>query len=334
VPTLKTTRSTWKVTTMISRDSDAWGNHVSCTSDGLWVAGMYGDDVEQQERCGTHRATSVRRRHLIAVPTRTDGSALPRGYVRFAALGDSLTHGIGDPVYDGCRGWARILAGAMSGTQEVSLSNLARPGATVADVRSSQLSDALHHRPHLASLIVGLNDTMRSTWNADQVRDDLLHVAERLAAQDVVLLTMRFHDHSRVLRLPRFLARPMLHRIEVLNEIYDEIHQRFDSVHVDLTGHPGVYDREFWSIDRLHPSELGHRALAEEFAALLEDRGLRFAGPGLDLDGLDVTRWRELRWLASAAAPWLVRRVADLAPAMASDVLKSLRRIHVSATRP
>ena len=40
---------------MISRDSDAWGNHVSCTSDGLWVAGMYGDDVEQQERLNYRR---------------------------------------------------------------------------------------------------------------------------------------------------------------------------------------------------------------------------------------------------------------------------------------
>lgn len=42
---------------------------------------------------------------------------------------------------------------------------------------------------------------------------------------------------------------------------------------VNLSEHPGVYDRQFWSIDRLHPSELGHRALADEFAVLLEDPG-------------------------------------------------------------
>jgi hypothetical protein len=118
----------------------------------------------------------------------------------------------------------------------------------------------------------------------------------------------------------------MRRRIEVLNEIYDEIHQRFDCVRVDLTEHPGVYDREFWSIDRLHPSELGHRALADEFAALLEDRGLSFAGPGRDLDGLDLTRWGELRWLVSAGTPWLGRRVGDLVPAVATRALRSLWR--------
>jgi hypothetical protein len=120
----------------------------------------------------------------------------------------------------------------------------------------------------------------------------------------------------------------MRQRIEVLNEIYAEIHERFDGVQVDLTEHPGVYNREFWSIDRLHPSELGHRALADEFAALLEDRGLSFAGPGLDLDGLDLTRWGELRWLVSAGAPWLGRRVRDLAPAAAATGLRKLRRRH------
>jgi lysophospholipase L1-like esterase len=270
---------------------------------------------------------SLRRRALIAAPTRTDAADVRCSYVRFAALGDSVTHGIGDPLHDGCRGWAGILAGAMLDAHDVSFYNLARPGASVADVRSGQLTDALDHRPHMASLIVGLNDAMRSSWNADKVRADLLHVAQCLAAQGVVLLTIRFHDHSRVMRLPRFLAGPMRRRIEALNEIYDEIYERFDSVQVDLTKHPGVYDREFWSIDRLHPSELGHRALAEEFAALLEDRGLTFAGPGLDLDGLDVTRWDEVRWVMLVVVPWLGRRAGDLALSATAAFLGSLLRV-------
>lgn len=270
---------------------------------------------------------SFRPRAVTAAPTPTDAAGVRRSYVRFAALGDSVTHGIGDPLRDGNRGWARILAGAMLEAHDVSLCNLARPGAGAADVRSAQLTDALDHRPHLASLVVGLNDTLRSSWDAYQVRADLLHTAERLAAQGVLLLTVRFHDHSRVLRLPGLLARPMRQRIEVLNQIYDEIHEQYDGVQVDLTGHPGVYDREFWSIDRLHPSELGHRALAEEFAALLEDRGFAFAGPGLDLDGLHVSRWGEVRWLGSVVVPWLGRRIVDLAPVAAAALLRFLLRL-------
>jgi hypothetical protein len=112
----------------------------------------------------------------------------------------------------------------------------------------------------------------------------------------------------------------------MLNAVYDEIHERYDGVQVDLAQHPGIYDREFWSIDRLHPSELGHRALADEFAALLEDRGLSFAYPGLDLDGLAATKWHEIRWLVGEGAPWLGRRVRDLAPHAARGFLTQLRR--------
>lgn len=267
-----------------------------------------------------------RARAPLSAPTRTGADGTRRSYVRFAALGDSVTHGLGDPRTSGYRGWARILARAMAEHHDLSLLNAARPGATAADVLFEQLPDALDHRPHLVSLVAGLNDTMRSTWNRELLRADLLSAAAQLADQGALLLTARFHDHSQVLRLPRLLARPMRERIAVLNEVYDEIHERFDGVQVDLAQHPGVYDREFWSIDRLHPSELGHRALADEFAALLEDRGLSFARPGLDLDGLSASKWDETRWLVAEGIPWLKRRVCDLAPHATRALLARTRQ--------
>jgi hypothetical protein len=183
-----------------------------------------------------------------------------RRYVRFAALGDSVTYGLGDPVSTEPRGWARLLGEAIGIDHHVSLCNLARPGATTAELRSQQLAAALDHRPNLASLIVGLNDTLRSSWDSAVVRAELLHAAGLLSAQGALLLTVRFHDHSRIFGLPRLLARPLQQRIDDLNACYDEIHATYDGLRVDLAAHPGVYDREFWSVDRLHPSEIGHRA--------------------------------------------------------------------------
>jgi lysophospholipase L1-like esterase len=180
-----------------------------------------------------------------------------RSYVRLVAVGDSVTYGLGDPASKRSRGWARLLATAIGGDHHVSFCNLAQPGATAAQVRAEQLGEALDHQPHVASLIVGLNDTMRSAWNQAAVRADLLYAASLLAAQGALLLTVRFHDHSRVFGLPGFLARPMRQRIDQLNAIFDEIHTRYGGIQVDLDAHPGIYDREFWSIDRLHPSELG-----------------------------------------------------------------------------
>ena len=77
-------------------------------------------------------------------------------YLRFAALGDSATVGLGDPVPGGWRGWSRLLAEALGTRFDVSYCNLAVVGATSGDVLHGQLGDALAHRPDLASLVVGI----------------------------------------------------------------------------------------------------------------------------------------------------------------------------------
>jgi lysophospholipase L1-like esterase len=237
-----------------------------------------------------------------------------RGYLRFAALGDSATHGLGDPVGDGWRGWARILADALGQDHDVSLCNLAVPGATAADVRRDQLDDALAHCPDVASLIVGLNDTLKSSWDPQQLREDLLHCAGELAAHGALLLTARFHDHSRVFGLPKLLGRPMARRIEVLNAVYDEIHATYGGLRIDLAAHDDVYVRSFWSVDRLHPSELGHRTIACEFAAQLNEHGLVFAPPSAACTSEAPSRLHDARWMVTEGGPWLGRRARDLGP--------------------
>jgi len=249
-----------------------------------------------------------------------------RSYVRFAALGDSATYGIGDRASHRFRGWARLLRDAIATDHDVSFCNFARPGATAADLRNSQLGDALEHRPQLASLIVGLNDTMRSAWDPKKLRSDLLHSANSLAEQGATLMTVRFHDHSRVFGVPRPLGGPLRQRIDLLNDVYEEIHATHSGLQVDLGQHPRVYDREFWSFDRLHPSELGHRALAHEFSALLEEHGLTFESPALELDG-DPTTWvGELRSFVIEGVPWMARRVRDLGPSLGRGALHMARR--------
>jgi lysophospholipase L1-like esterase len=256
---------------------------------------------------------------VLTAPSHTDRHGTVRSYVRFAALGDSATFGVGDHVRrDECRGWARLLVDAMGREHDVSFCNLASPGAVAADVRRDQLATALAHRPHLASLIVGFNDTLRPDWDPGAVARDLEHCARRLTEQGALLMTARFHDHTRVFRLPRFAARPLQRRIAALNDTYDDLHRRFGGIVVDLGAHPGIYEREFWSLDRLHPSELGHRALADEAAAQLHAHGLTFDPPGLRLDGRRPTRANGLRTLVTEVAPWVGRRVREYAPAVLS----------------
>lgn len=236
-------------------------------------------------------------------------------YLRFAALGDSTTHGIGDPVQGGWRGWARLLAGAMAPAHTVSLCNLAVPGATAADVRRAQLDPALAHRPDLASLIVGVNDTMRSTWSVPRLRADLLVCAEELSERRALLMTVRFHDHGEVFGLPSMIRRALRARIDAVNDVYDEIHDRFGGVRIDLARHPEVLQRRFWAVDRLHPSERGHRWLAGAFAAGLAEHGVDVGPVPADaVDGCAPTWHDDLAWLVTEGAPWVGRRARDLAP--------------------
>lgn len=248
-----------------------------------------------------------------------------RDYVRFVALGDSASCGVGDPTPGGWRGWARILADAIAIDHHVSFCKLAVPGATVADVRRKQLSEALDHRPVIASLVVGLNDVMRSTWDPEQIREDLLHCAGELARQGALVITVRYHDHTRVLGLPALLARPLRRRIQTLNEIYDEVHEQYGAVRLDLAADPTIYARDLWAADRLHPSELGHRRLASLVGQLIADEGLEFGLPTMTCTSERPKLRETARTMVVEVAPWIGRRVRDLAPWAAHQAVERAR---------
>ena len=236
-------------------------------------------------------------------------------YLRFAALGDSTTFGIGDPVPGGWRGWARLLADAMATAYDVSFCNVSVSGATAASVREGQLADAVAHRPQLASLMVGVNDTLKSTWDPARVREDLLHCAEALTGVGAVLMTPRFHDHGEVLGLPGVLRRPLSRRMAALNDVWDDVHAAFGGLRLDLGAHPQVWERQYWSVDRMHPSERGHRLLARCWADRLHVAGYAFEPPAAEPAGGIPPSWRrDLAWVVAEGAPWVGRRARDLGP--------------------
>jgi lysophospholipase L1-like esterase len=100
------------------------------------------------------------------------------GMTRFAALGDSITLGIGDPVRRegrggrAWRGWAALLA---DGLPEPELHILAANGACAADVERDQLPEALQLRPDIASVVFGVNDTLRPGFDPERIAAAAVH---------------------------------------------------------------------------------------------------------------------------------------------------------------
>lgn len=250
-------------------------------------------------------------------------------YLRFAVLGDSSTFGLGDPVVGGWRGWTRLLAdGLVEAGHDVSFCNVAIPGATAASVLAEQLDEAVSHRPDLAVLVVGVNDVLKSTWDAGRVRDDLFACADALTGTGSTLLTVRFHDHDRVLPLPEPLRRPLHNRIEALNAVWDDVHAAYGGLRVDLAARPELLERQYWAPDWMHPSELGHRHLARAFAAELAAAGTAVVPPLAECSGGLPPSWRrDALWLLAEGAPWVGRRARDLGPWAARLAWQELRSV-------
>ncbi|MEV3992486.1 SGNH/GDSL hydrolase family protein [Streptomyces sp. NPDC049837] len=246
---------------------------------------------------------------------------------RFAALGDSLTAGVGDPVEGGWRGWAALLAGGLAreadetgtadGTDQgaVDFRNFAVSGARTRDVAESQLPEALAYRPDVVSVVVGVNDTLRRTFDIAEIAVALDRVCGQLAAEGAVLLTACLPDPGAMLGLPPPLARPLARRQRAVNAVVHALSARYGAVHLHMADAAWVEDRALWSADRLHPGERGHRTIAARFHALLAERGLAGgAPPDREPRRPPPTRADALLWLATAGTGWVVRRCHDLLP--------------------
>ena len=234
---------------------------------------------------------------------------------RFAALGDSITVGMGDPAPGGgWRGWAALLSDALP---EPELHNLATLGALAADVERVQLPAAAALRPDVASVVVGINDTLRGDFDPERTGVSVGRTVAALRAAGAEVLTMRLPDPGQMFGLPGALARPLARRMRAVNAAIDEVARRHRTVHLDAARDPATYERCYWSVDRLHPNERGHRLIACRFHALLAASGFP-VGPDPDPEPSSPppTRLAEVGWMATKGTAWLIRRSRDLVPAL------------------
>ncbi|MFJ8004619.1 SGNH/GDSL hydrolase family protein [Streptomyces fagopyri] len=305
--------------------------------------------------------------------------------LRFVALGDSLTEGVGDPVGEAWRGWAALLADGLAGgvpegvpdgvSEEtpggvpvgapaglgrgsdggfaagaagepsggftggtaggpsdgtsgravggpsdgpgasVEFTNLAVSGAQTRDVLERQTPKALALRPDVVSVVIGVNDTLRCTFDIHAVAARLDEVYAAFRDQGAVLLTACLPDPGAMLGLPGSLARPLARRQRAVNAVVHALSERYGAVHVHAAEGAWLTDRELWSADRLHPGERGHRQLALRFHASLALRGVATGpAPSAEPEFPAPTRSASLWWLATAGTGWVARRCTDLLP--------------------
>ena len=263
---------------------------------------------------------------------RTARAASSRTVGTLVVLGDSVGVGLGDPVAGGgWRGFAPLLAQALAPQRFI---NLSVNGARLGAVRRDQLPVASLSRPDVAIVVAGMNDTMRSDFDPHRLHADLDRIVAELTSAGALVLTIRYHDHGRVFHLPAALHRVLLARINELNAVFDVVARRHSTPVVDLARLPGIYAKSAWAVDRLHPSELGHRLLARAFAGRVAEAGLVAGEVSLACSGgRVVTRTQRAAWLIVKGLPWLLRRGSDLVPHLVVAMLRAAFAEQVAAGR-
>ncbi|MFB9840257.1 SGNH/GDSL hydrolase family protein, partial [Actinoallomurus acaciae] len=199
----------------------------------------------------------------------------------------------------------------------LALDNHARRRALAEDVVRDQLPRALARRPSYASVIVGVNDTLRSDFAIAPIAARLEQTVVALRRSGAVVLTASLPDPGRMLRVPELVRRPLARRIQAINAVVEHLAAVHGTVHLDLAGHASVYDPAMWGVDRIHPSERGHRLLAGLFADGLADRGVPlWRLPEREPSNPVPSLAAQAYWLATQGTGWMARRSRDLLPGL------------------
>lgn len=233
--------------------------------------------------------------------------------LRYVALGDSQTEGLGDgDDTAGLRGWADRLAEQLARHHPgLRYANLAVRGRLAGEVRAEQLAPALALRPDLVTVVAGVNDLLRPRFDADEVAAHLEAMFAALTAEGARVATLTFPDIARVIPL----ARPLGSRVTALNDLIRQAARRHGVVVAETGHHPVDTDPRLWSPDRLHASALGHQRIAAAMAHALALPGsddtwtLPLPAPARPLPAGWRATAAELRWVAAYLGPWLARRL-------------------------
>lgn len=228
--------------------------------------------------------------------------------VRYVAIGDSFTEGVGDERPDGSpRGWAdRVAEGlAVASGQPISYANLAIRGRLLEPIVGDQLEAALalQPKPTLLSLNGGGNDMMRPGTDLDRLIRLSEQAIRRCAEAEVPLLLLSGADPSE--RLP--MGGKIRHRGELLTAALAELVTRSGGVtFVDAFHDTTLRRAEYWSPDRLHLAPAGHARVA---ALVLSALGRPVPAGNPPSAAANRGLGLEARYYQQHVLPWVVRRL-------------------------
>jgi lysophospholipase L1-like esterase len=228
--------------------------------------------------------------------------------MRYVAIGDSFTEGVGDWREDGTpRGWAdRVAEGlAAAGPEPVHYANLAIRGRLLVPIVTDQLPAALalDPLPTLLTFNGGGNDMLRPGHDTSVQMGLIRASLEKCLEVGVRPVLLSGPDPSDGLPL----GRTVHERGAALTEAGRNLADDLGILYVDGFSDQELREAQFWCDDRLHLNPYGHARMAMKVLTALGVESPAEPGPAPSVwyEGFGA----EVRYYRRHVGPWLGRRI-------------------------
>jgi lysophospholipase L1-like esterase len=230
--------------------------------------------------------------------------------MRFVALGDSFTEGVGDPaptLPNGVRGWADRVAEQLALVDPHALyANLAVRGKKLGQVIAEQVEPAIALQPTLVTIYAGGNDILRPSIDIDRLAEEYDKTVARIAATGATVALFTGFDTA---KSPVF--NKTRGRTAIYNELLREIADNHSALIIDYWRFAEYNDPRMWDVDRLHMSSIGHKRMAVRVLETLRSEHViqsEELGP-LPLVGRRKAFRSNVAWAKEYVGPWIGRRI-------------------------
>jgi hypothetical protein len=128
------------------------------------------------------------------------------------------------------------------------------------------------------------------------------------------VLLLQLHDPTRIVPLPRLLARVLSRRINAVNRVIHSVGREFNAQILLTRSIQNIYERRVWHVDRMHPSKYGHQLMATHFREILLRCNWRI-DPIVIEETPITSKKSSVIWMLRNGTPWFFKRSFDLFPA-------------------
>lgn len=183
----------------------------------------------------------------------------PNKTIKYAALGDSLTTGVGARDYK--NSYPYLLAEKLSFQNNVELLNFSQVGVNSKDVVINQLPQVLASKPDLITLLIGVND-IHNLKSAAEFRNNYVNLAAGLknSGAKVYVFSIPYLGSDKVVYFPYNFI--LDYRTKQFNNIIKEVSALYGLKYIDL--YALNKPANFYSEDQFHPSDFGYQLWAKE----------------------------------------------------------------------